>query len=70
MGVAKSKVEFQRRQVDFVELKRNLNEGAISGVLEEMIKLGEEEFSLLQAIADYYIAIKSLNKAIGMPGYF
>jgi len=70
MDVARSKAAYQRNQVAFLDLKREMNEGAVSSVLEEMIKLGEEEFSFLQAIADYYISIKSLNKAIGIIGYF
>lgn len=70
MKVAKIKLEFQRRQVEFTEAKMEMNEALASDVLEQLIRLGEEEFSLLQAYADYYIAIKSLNKAIGMAGYF
>ncbi|NQT23309.1 MAG: TolC family protein, partial [Candidatus Omnitrophica bacterium] len=70
MKVAKNKVNYQRTQVSFLDLKREMNEGTASSVLEEMIKLGEEEFSRLQAVADYYISIKSLNKAIGIIGYF
>jgi len=68
--VAKHKLEYQKRQVDFIEAKSQMKEAPISNLLEEMIKLGEEEFSFLQAIADYYIAVKSLNKAVGIPGYF
>jgi len=68
--VAKSKVEFQRKQVEFLEAKREFDEAPVSNVLEEMVRLGEEEFSLLQSITDYYIAVKSLNKAVGIVGYF
>ena len=68
--VALSKVEYQKRQLDFINTKKELNEAPISNVLEEMVKLSEEEFSLLQAMADYQIALRALNKAIGIPGYF
>ncbi len=70
MKVAKSKVEYQRRYVEFLEAKREMDEAMISDVLEQMINLGEEEFGLLQSFTDYYIAIKSLNKAIGIIAYF
>jgi len=70
MEVARTKVEFQRNYVTFLDTKRQMNETPASNVIEEMIKQGEEEFSLLQAIADYYMAVKSLNKAIGIIGYF
>ena len=70
MSVAESKVDYQSRQVDFTEAKRELKEAGASSVLEELVKLGEEQYSLLQAISDYFIAIKSLNKAIGIIGYF
>ena len=70
MKVAKSKVEYQQRYVEFLEAKREMDESMTSDVLEQMIKLSEEEFGLLQALTDYHIAIKSLNKAIGIVGYF
>jgi len=70
MEVAKSKVEYQRKQVEILNIQRSLGEVQHSDVVEEMIRLAEEEFSHVQAIADYYIAIASLNKAIGIDGYF
>ncbi len=70
MDVAKSKVEFQTKQMEILEIRRELGEALYSDVVEEMIKLAEEEFSYIQAISDYYISIASLNKAIGIDGYF
>ncbi|UCD55304.1 MAG: TolC family protein, partial [Candidatus Omnitrophota bacterium] len=70
MDVAKSKVEFQAKQVEILEIRRELGEALYSDVIEEMIKLAEEEFSYTQAISDYYISIASLNKAIGIDDYF
>ena len=70
MEVAKSKVEYQRKQVEILSIQQSLGEVQHSDVVEEMIRLAEEEFSHVQAIADYYIAIASLNKAIGIDGYF
>lgn len=70
MNVSRSKIEFQSRQVEFLEVKRQLGEAQYSDVIEEMIKLAEEEFSYVQAISDYYISIATLNKAVGLDGYF
>lgn len=70
LEVAKARLEYQKQQVEFMELKRELNEAPASTVMEELVKLAEEEYGILQAIADYYIAIKSLNKVVGVPGYF
>ncbi|MFH1593595.1 MAG: TolC family protein [Candidatus Omnitrophota bacterium] len=70
MSVSKSKVNFQSKQVAVLEVRRQLGEVLYSDVIEEMVKLAEERFSYVQAIADYYIAIASLNKAIGIDGYF
>ncbi|MDD5440129.1 MAG: TolC family protein, partial [Candidatus Omnitrophica bacterium] len=70
MDVAKSKVEYQNLQLDITEMKKEINEAGGSSVLDELVKWGEEQFGLIQAILDYYIALKSLNKAIGINGYF
>ena len=70
MDVAKSKVEFQSKQTEVLDVRRELGEAQYSDVIEEMIKLAEERYSFIQAIADYYIAIASLNKAIGLNGYY
>ena len=70
MAVAKSKVNFQAKQVEFFEVRRMLGEAQNSDVIEEMIKLSEEKFSYIQAITDYCVAIAALNKAIGIDGYF
>jgi outer membrane protein TolC len=70
MNVAKSKLEFQAKQVVIMDIRRELAEVQHSDVIEEMIKLAEEEYGYLQAISDYYIAIASLNKAVGLAGHF
>lgn len=70
MDVAESKLEFQTKQVEITDIRRELGEVQYSDVIEEMIKLAEEEFAHLQAISDYYVAIASLNKAVGLEGHF
>jgi len=70
INVAKSKIDFQSKQVEILEVKRALGEAQYSDVIEEMIKLAEEEFSYIQAMSDYFTAIATLNKAIGLDDYF
>ena len=70
LDVAQSKIAFQSKQAEILNIRHELGEAEYSDVAEEMIKLAEEEFSYLQAMADYYIAIATLNKAIGIEDYF
>jgi len=70
IDVSESKIGFQSKQVEVLEVRRSLGEAKYSDVIEELIKLAEEEFAYLQAIADYYTAIALLNKAIGISDYF
>ncbi len=70
IGVADKKVAYQSTFVNILEERRKFGEVEISTVLEEMIKLGEEKFSAFQATSDYYIAIKTLNKSVGINSYF
>jgi len=67
--VAKSRLEYQSRQVDFIDLRRQLKEAPASSLIEELIKLGEEQFGMLQAVVDYMISIKALNKSVGVIDY-
>ena len=70
LDVAQSKIMFQSKQVEILKIRHELGEALYSDVAEEMIKLAEEEFSYFQAITDYYIAIATLNKAVGLEDYF
>ena len=70
MEVAKSKVEFQKKQVEVLNIRHSLGDTLASEVVEEMIRLAEEKYSYVQAICDYFTAIAELNKAIGINNYF
>ena len=70
MGLAKSKLEYQSKQVQFLVAQNKLNQAPLSKVIEEMLKLSEEEYSQVQSVNDYYVSIKSINKAIGIINYF
>lgn len=68
--VAKNKVKFQTKQAEIMRVKQELGDADFSTVIEELIKLSEERFSYIQALADYYSAVSSLNKVIGINDYF
>lgn len=70
MNVAESKLEFQEKQTNITDIRRELGDMQYSDVIEEMIKLAEERFSRIQAISDYYVAVASLNKAVGLDSHF
>ncbi|MDD4203434.1 MAG: TolC family protein, partial [Candidatus Omnitrophica bacterium] len=70
LGVAQNKMEHQKKQVEYTVLQNELKEAPLSRLIEEMIKFSEEKFSMYQAIHDYFVAIESLNKAIGLLDYF
>ncbi len=70
MQLAKDKIAYQAKEVEILNIRLELGEAQYSDVIEEMIKLAEEEFSYMQAVTDYYISIASLNKAIGVDDYF
>ena len=70
MDLAKSKLRFQAKQVEILKVRQELGEVQYSDVVEEMIKLAEEEFSYIQAISDYFGSIAAINKAIGLDDYF
>ena len=70
MDVATSKVNYQSKLVEVLEVRSSLGDAQYSDVIEELIKLTEEEFAYLQAVADYYMSIAMLNKAIGVDDYF
>ena len=70
MDIAKDKLAFQLKQLEIVKVRMDLGEAQYSDVIEELIKLAEEKFSFIQSITDYYIAIATLNKAVGIDDYF
>jgi len=70
MDISGAQVEYQRDYVAVLEEKQRLGDMEVSRVIEELEKLSEHEYGLIQADADYYISIAGLNKAIGIPEYF
>jgi len=65
-----NKVRYQEKDLEFVKLKREMDEVPDSSVIESMIKLAQGEFDYVQALADCHISLASINKAIGIEDYF
>ena len=52
------------------QVRKELNEATIPEVMDAKIKLFSEKMNFNSALADIYLAISSLNKAVGIGGYF
>lgn len=70
LETATNKVKYQEKDLEFVKLKRSMGEADDSNIIESMIKLAQERFGYLQAIADCHISLATVNKAIGLDNYF
>ena len=70
LETATNKVKYQEKDLEFVKLKRGMDEAQDSNVIESMIKLAQERFGYVQALTDCHISIASINKAIGVEDYF
>lgn len=66
---ASNKVKYQEGDLELMRLKRGMDEIQDSNVVESMIKLAQEKFGYVQALADCYIAAASINKAVGLDDY-
>jgi len=69
LETASNKVKYQEKDLEFVKVKRSMDEAQDSSIVESMVKLAQEKFGYVQALTDYYIAIASINKAVGEENY-
>lgn len=70
MDIAKSHLEHQNTYVGVLEENWRFGQMEASRVIEELVKLSEYEYGVIQTDADYYISLVGLNKIIGIPDYF
>lgn len=70
IGVATAQLEHQKVYVAVLMEKFKFGERDMSTLVDEYVKLTENEFSLIQADTDYYTTLSDLNKAVGVEGYF
>jgi len=70
LDTASNKVQYQEKDLEFMKLKRKMDEVPDSNVVESMIKLAQEKFGYVQALTDCHISLASVNKAIGVEDYF
>jgi hypothetical protein len=62
-------MEYQTSDLETVKVKRSMDEAQDSNVIDSLIKLAQERFGYIQALTDYYIALASINKAVGVEDY-
>ncbi|MDP2912622.1 MAG: TolC family protein [Candidatus Omnitrophota bacterium] len=70
VDTALNKVKYQESDLEFTRMKRGMDEAQDSNVIESMIKLAQEKFGCLQALAECHTSLASINKAIGIEDYF
>lgn len=70
LDTAANKVKYQSSDLEFIKMKRGLDEVQDSSVIDSMIKLSQERFGYVQALADCHTAIASINKAVGVEDYY
>ncbi|MDD5084740.1 MAG: TolC family protein [Candidatus Omnitrophica bacterium] len=63
------RMEYKRKMVELAKHRMGLNEIQVSEYLQAEIELAEENAQLYRAIADFYIAKASFNRAIGVRDY-
>lgn len=70
LETASNKVVYQEKDLELIRLRRSMDEAQDSNVIESMIKLAQEKFGYVQALADCHITVASINKAIGVEDYY
>ncbi|PIR65698.1 MAG: hypothetical protein COU52_02780 [Candidatus Omnitrophica bacterium CG10_big_fil_rev_8_21_14_0_10_43_8] len=64
------KIRFRQEELNTLKAQSEINEAALSQVLDAMVKLNDEKALYHQAIASYKTALANLNKVVGLIGYF
>ena len=67
---ALNNLKLYEKELLATQLRKDLNEATVSELMEAKIKLFSEKSTVNKGIGDIYLAIASLNRAIGMGGYF
>ncbi|MFH1996354.1 MAG: TolC family protein, partial [Candidatus Omnitrophota bacterium] len=69
LDVAAAKVNYQEQEIEYTKMRRGLDEIPDSALIENLIKLSQERFGRFHALTEYYIAICTMDKAIGIEDY-
>lgn len=70
VGTSLAKIKYREKQVDLLRLTTSMQDASISSLLSELVQLQEDRFGYVRAIADIHGAISSLNRLVGIDGYF
>ncbi|KJJ85857.1 Outer membrane efflux protein [Candidatus Omnitrophus magneticus] len=68
--IAEAQLNQEKVAVELMEAGRSYGEVDASRIIDEMVKLAEYEYGVIQTDNDYYLSIIGLNKTIGIPEYF
>ncbi|MGB3241975.1 MAG: TolC family protein, partial [Candidatus Omnitrophota bacterium] len=70
MDVSRARLEHQDTYVKVMEERMRLGEVQFTDFMDELVKLAEYIYGVLQTDSDYFISLTELNRVIGVPGYF
>ncbi len=65
-----AKMRFQKKQMAAYRYLVGLQEQPVSSLIDGLIDHAQEEFAFIGAVADYHMAVASLNVAMGDPEHF
>jgi outer membrane protein TolC len=68
--IARSQMDYEETFIKIVDERRKMGDMDMSTYIDELTRYTEQEYALIQADSDYYIAVSGLNKSIGLPDYF
>jgi len=67
---ADAKLKFQEADTEAMRIRRQMGDMEDSSLIESLIKRAQERYGHVQTLTEYYVAIATINKAIGLEGYF
>ena len=70
LDAANTAIEFREKEALIFKTKQELGEGSFSDFVESQLKLAQARSSHVKALADYYTAVASMNRAIGIEDYY
>jgi len=70
LNTALSDKNFRERELAVNIMRRNIGDLPTSELMQTRIELAQAKSTYIQAIANYYLSIASLNKAVGIEAYY
>jgi len=70
LAAVESKIKYYKKEVEIAELRKSLDIVPLSTLLEAKINLSEQENAYSKALMEYYLALATLNRAMGISFYY